>query len=279
PSDTSVVLNLVVTVVGEGDHTNIAEVVASRFFDPDSSPDNQVIGEDDQKQLTVGPRTITDISVQMAVDDMAPALGDEITFTVSVENAGPHSATGLVVAVPLPGGYELISALPSLGTHDPQTGSWAVSELAHGGSASLELKVLVLDQGPYALTGELIALDTYDPDSTVGNHLASEDDQASVEPLPGGMADLSISMAVDPVNPRVGGEVRFTILVRNHGPANAQGVEVENILPNGFTYLSHTSSAGDFAPLTGLWQVGRTISIYNTESLEITALVNPPTNG
>src|SRR5690606_32143601 len=91
--------------------------------------------------------------------------------------------------------------------------------------------------------------------------------------------DLSISMAVDPVNPKVGGEVRFTILVRNHGPANAKGVEVENLLPNGFTYLSHTGSTGDYDPLTGLWQLGGNIAIYDTESMEITALVNPPHNG
>src|SRR5690606_1800488 len=124
-----------------------------------------------------------------------------------------------------------------------------------------------------------IALDTFDPDSTAGNHLESEDDQASLEPLPGGMADLSISMAVDPVNPKVGGEVRFTILVRNHGPANATGVEVENVLPSGFTYLSHPGSRGDYDRLTGLWRLGGNIGVYDTESAETAALVNPPDNG
>src|SRR5690606_25649883 len=252
---------------------------ASRFFDPDSSPDNNLIGEDDQQQLTVEPLTITDISVQMEVDDMAPELGDEITFTILVDNAGPHDATGLLIAAPLPEGYGLISATPSAGAHDPLTGSWELSPLDQGGTAFLELRVSVLDQGPYGLTAELIALDTFDPDSTAGNHLESEDDQARLEPLPGGMADLSISMAVDPINPKVGGEVRFTILVRNHGPANAKGVEVENLLPNGFTYLSHTGSTGDYDPLTGLWQLGGNIAIYDTESMEITALVNPPHNG
>lgn len=278
-NNTSVVLSLVATVNGEGDHTNVAELVASRFFDPDSSPDNHLIDEDDHQQLTVEPRTLTDISIQMEVDDMAPEPGEEITFTVLVENAGPNDATGLVIAIPLPGGYQLISALPSAGSYDPLTVSWALAGLDHGGSATLQLRALVLDQGPYALTAELIALDTFDPDSTVGNHLETEDDQASLEPLPGKVADLSISMAVDPVNPRVGGAVRFTILVRNHGPANARGVEVENLLPNGFAYQAHTSSAGDYDPLIGFWQVDRSIPVYGTETLEITALVNPPTNG
>lgn len=278
-SDASVVLNLAVTVLGEGDHTNVAEIVASRFYDPDSSVDNQVIGEDDQQQLTVAPRNITDISVQMDVDNMAPALGEEMEFTVLVENAGPHGATGLVIAVPLPGGHELVSAQASLGSHDPLTGSWALSELDSGGSASLQLRVRVLDVGPYALTAELMALDTHDPDSTPGNHLATEDDQASVEPLPIGSADLSISMAVDPVNPQVGEAVRFTLLVRNHGPANARDVEVENLMPSGFTYLAHTLSSGEFDPLAGLWRLGGTLAVYDTESLEITALVNPPTFG
>src|SRR5690606_8281668 len=181
-----------------------------------------------------------------------------------------------VVAAPIAAGYALVSAQPSLGSFDPQSGSWTLVGLDPQGSATLRLKVLVLDQGPYELTAELIALDTFDPDSTPGNHLPTEDDQATVVPVPQGLSDLSLSMAVDQVNPPVGGHVRFTVLVRNHGPATARGVEVENLLPVGYTYISHSATAGEYDPNSGRWQVGRGIPEFNTESLEISAQVNAP---
>src|SRR5690606_20348250 len=105
----------------------------------------------------------------------------------------------------------------------------------------------------------------------------SEDDQAPLELVRDGLADLSLSMTVDLSTPNVGEEVRFTILVRNHGPTVAMGEEVTCLLPPGYTYQSHYGSARVFDPLSGLWQVWNPIYEFNTESLEILALVNPPT--
>src|SRR5690606_31228712 len=154
---------------------------------------------------------------------------------------------------------------------------WELASLPNGQSAELQLRALILENGPYGLGSELIALDGMDPDSTPGNGVESEDDQAHMELVPEGLADLSLSMAVDLSTPNVGEEVRFTILVRNHGPTSAMGVEITSSLPPGYTYQSHSATAGVFDPTSGLWQVGSSIFEFNTESLEILALVNPPT--
>src|SRR5690606_26891295 len=63
PLDTSVVLNITALVNPDGAYINGAEVVSSRFFDPDSTPNNNLIEEDDQQELGTSPRHITDISL------------------------------------------------------------------------------------------------------------------------------------------------------------------------------------------------------------------------
>lgn len=53
--------------------------------------------------------------------------------------------------------------------------------------------------------------------------------------------DISIVKTVDKAFARVGTEVVFTLELRNLGPATTRKVEVEDILPNRFTFISASS--------------------------------------
>jgi uncharacterized repeat protein (TIGR01451 family)/gliding motility-associated-like protein len=271
------VLNMVVQVNASGDYLNRAELVNSVIPDPDSSPGNNDPTEDDQDEQATTPRHVTDISVTNTADNLSPAAGDQIVFTITLNNAGPNNATSLVVEDLLATGYSFTTATPSAGTYDELVGSWDVSSLNSGASETLQITAVVLPNGDYRNTAELIALDTYDPDSTPNNNVSSEDDQATVVPVPFGLADLSLTKIVDNVSPNVGDVVRFTISVANDGPTDATGVVVTDVLPEGYTYQSHTATAGVYNPNTGLWNVNRTIFNQNAETLELLAVVNIPT--
>ena len=134
-----------------------------------------------------------------------------------------------------------------------------------------------MPDGTYANTAELIALDTFDPDSTPNNNLSSEDDQATVVPVPGGLADLSLTKIVDNASPNVGDVVRFTLSVTNDGLSDATGVVIQDQLPVGFTYQSHVATSGIYDSATGIWTLNGAILHQDTENLEILALVNAPT--
>ena len=73
--------------------TNTAEVFASDQWDPNSTPNNNVPGENDRASQVIGATQI-DLSVGKTVDNPTPNLNDTITFTVLVSNAGPSDATG-----------------------------------------------------------------------------------------------------------------------------------------------------------------------------------------
>ena len=271
-------LNILAEVNPSGDYTDIAEVVAAILFDLDSTPNNNVLSEDDQDEQTTNPRHVADVSVTMNADNLNPDAGEEIVFTIQATNSGPNDATGLVIEDQLANGYQFVSAIATSGVYDEVAGSWDLPMIANGSSETLQITVVVLPMGEYKNTAELIAMDTYDPDSTPNNNLGSEDDQDTVVPMPQGLADLSISKSVDNETPNVGDVVRFVISITNDGPSAASGVMVTDVLSQGFVYLSHSSTAGIYDPDTGLWNINRTILNQDTESLEVLAMVNAPTD-
>ncbi|MDF0707753.1 gliding motility-associated C-terminal domain-containing protein [Flagellimonas okinawensis] len=269
-------LRIVAEVNPSGNYMVTTEVVDATFFDVDSTPDNSIVSEDDQDELTVLPRQVTDISVNKTINDMNPEVGDEVVFTIEVNNNGPNDASGLIIEDELENGYQFVSAITSAGLYDEIAGSWDLPSVSNGATETLTIRAIVLSSGEYQNTAELTALDTYDPDSTPNNNLGSEDDQATVIPVPGGLNDLSLSKTVDNGNPNVGDVVRFVISVTNNGPSDARNVEVTDRLPAGYTYESHSSTAGVYNPVSGVWNVNRTILNQDSESLEILAVVNPP---
>ncbi|SDQ21560.1 T9SS type B sorting domain-containing protein [Flagellimonas zhangzhouensis] len=271
-------LNIVAEVNADGDYTNVAEVTDAIFFDPDSTPNNNVLSEDDQDAQVTTPRHVTDIEVVKSVDNLTPNVGMEVVFTIEVTNQGPNDASGLVIEDVLQTGFQFISSTATSGSYDVLAGSWGISELNNGVTETLEITALVLADGIHTNKAELIALATFDPDSTPNNNLASEDDQDAVTLEPFGSNDLSLEKIVDNPEPNVGDVVRFLVSVTNHGLSGTSGVEVTDILPTGYTYQSHTTTAGVYNPNTGIWDVNRSIPSQDTESLEVLAMVNPPTD-
>ena len=129
---------------------------------------------------------------------MTPSVGSNITFTISVANAGPSSATGVVVTDLLSSGYSFVSATPSQGNYVNTTGLWTVGSLSNGGSASLSVTATVNASGSYANTAEITGANETDVDSTPGNHDGNEDDQKTVTPIP--RAAISGKVYVDANN-------------------------------------------------------------------------------
>jgi uncharacterized repeat protein (TIGR01451 family) len=91
-----------------------------------------------------------DLQVRTTVDRPTPAVGDRITVTVTVTNAGPSAATGIEVTVNLPAGLSLQTATPAQGTYAAATGLWTVGALASSGGparATLRLEGIVTRAG------------------------------------------------------------------------------------------------------------------------------------
>lgn len=269
----SATLAVVASVTASTPVVNTASVSAVDQRDPDSTPGNGAAGEDDQASVTVTPQR-ADLSLTKVASTAAPNVGQTMTFTVEVANAGPSTATGVVVADPLPAGVSFVSAAPSAGSYVAATGLWAVGSVPAGASRSLVLTVVVTGSTAFTNTAAVQASDQFDPDSVPGNGAAGEDDQASVTVTPQ-RADLSVSAAVDDASPNVGDQVVFSFSVANGGPSAATRVSVATSLPAGVTVVGAVPSTGTFDPVSGVWAVGG-VAALGSANLQVTVVVDEP---
>lgn len=160
-----------------GEYVNVAQITASDTFDPDSTPGNDDPTEDDQDSNEVDPVIITppndvDIELTKSVDVTGdPFVGDTIVFAITATNTSSNPATGVVVEEILPGGYNYVSSVASIGTYDEIAGLWTIGGLNANETATLTITVTVADVDDYVNTVTIIGLDQTDTNS--GNDTAS----------------------------------------------------------------------------------------------------------
>ncbi|MCP3962133.1 MAG: DUF11 domain-containing protein [bacterium] len=99
-------------------------------------------GEVEDVQVGVTSQ-LADLQITKTVDDGDVDIGDQVTFTVTVTNNGPLTATGVTVDDLLPASFTFVSKNPSQGTYDELTGEWDLGLLINGSSATLDITVEV----------------------------------------------------------------------------------------------------------------------------------------
>jgi len=176
-----------------------------------------------------GAPTSADLTIEKTADNQNPSVGDTVTYTISVSNDGPDTATDIRV-LDIVDETELDSAtiVNSLGVIfavcDPVTEDCAIifDTLASGSSSFVEISFTVLASGPIENTALIFFAGQPDPDSTPGINFGEDDD--ATETIFAGIADLSIEKIVDNLIPAVGDIITYTITVTNNGPDTATGV-------------------------------------------------------
>ena len=106
-----------------------------------------------------------DIAITKTVTDPNPAVGTNVTFTVTAHNGGPNPAASLQVTDSLPAGLAFVSASPSQGTYTAGTGTWDVGVLAVGASATLNITATVAGTLPSTNTATRTASSPADPNA------------------------------------------------------------------------------------------------------------------
>ncbi len=69
-------------------------------------------------------------------------------------------------------------------------------------------------------------------------------------------ANLALNKTVDNAAAPAGSRINYVLTAINYGPHMAPQVEVNDLLPDGLTYVSSQASQGQYYNLNGVWEVG-----------------------
>jgi len=198
-------------------------------------------------RLEVGPTDSADLSLAKADAPDPVVVGQALTWTLTVANAGPQPAAQVRVMDALPAGLDRLSVTPSQGSC-PGEGplSCALGTVPAGGQATVTVVVRPTAAGTLVNTAT-VSSDTADPNPA--NDTATS--ETTVQPL-AAAADLSLTMATATPTVEAGAEVTFTLAAANAGPATALAAALTDTLPAGATFVSASSTRGDCAPAEGV---------------------------
>ncbi len=242
--------------------TNTTSITA--LDQPDPDPSNNTASA----TLTV---QAADVILTKTVSSTTPSVGQQITYTIRVQNNLLTTATGVQVTDILPAEVIFVSAS---GTYDSGTGIWDVGSINSLASVSLNIVVTVdtsASGSTVTNTASMTALDQPDPDPS------NNTDSVNIT-VPVAEAELAITKTASNPTPNEGQLVDYTIRVTNNGPSLTTGVEVWDGLPPEVTLISQTTSQGIYNPATGLWDIG-TLANGASAQLNITVSVNSGTAG
>jgi uncharacterized repeat protein (TIGR01451 family) len=222
-----------------------------------SDPDR---GNDSAAAVLNGPPA-SDLGLEKTVDAVLPAVGDVVTFTITVVNHGPAPASDVRVAEALPPALAFLSAAASRGTYDVAGGLWRLDALDVGQSATLAISAAV-QRADAATNDATVSVAGFDPNRM--------NDRAGVTLNAPDAVDLQVTKTASADTVPQGEDATFVIVVRNDGAATATGVEIADALPDGLTLVAATPSQGRYDAATGRWLLG-TLAPRARETLVVAA--------
>lgn len=231
-----------------------AASVASDTFDPDAA--------NNQTSICVPPAQ-ADVKLTKTSSTSPVVPGEDVEYELTVSNDGPDTATGVVITDKLPSELEFVSASDGC-VRAGETLTCTVASLANAASRSFTIKA----KAPSSLKGcplntATVAALTADTDLT-------NNDASACPPLEG-KSDLEITKTASASTVASGGQVMYTLVVKNNGPSDATGVMIEDPLAPGLTLVSAkpgqgtcTVAAGKLSCNVGALEVGAATQVLVT---------------
>jgi large repetitive protein len=227
---------------GDGDIDNTATVTGT-------TPGGGTTTDTDNATVTL-PAQNPAISIAKTPPTQTILSGDSANFTLTVTNVGNVTLSGVTVT-------------------DAQC---TTGPTYTGGDTNNDSLLQLTETWTYSCSVSNVTASFTNTASVNTTQGATDSDSANVI-VTILQADLSLDKSVSNSTPLVATNIDFTLSVTNSGPDTATGVQVTDVIPSGFAYVSHSASQGTYNSGTGVWSVG-TLVINQTETLTITVTVN-----
>ncbi|TML22216.1 MAG: DUF11 domain-containing protein [Actinobacteria bacterium] len=185
----------------------------------------------------IGPQADVGITTSGGTDGVA--AGTSTSFTYTVGNDGPGTATGVTASEALPAGLRFDSSASGCTAAGQTVTCPPIDSLPAGANRSLVVTVQVdpaMSAGTVVRTVRVSSSGVEDPNGS------NQTGYAPIEVTR--PANVALSAGRVGTAPAVGGQVTYELTVRNLGPATATGVTVTDRLPAEVTLGSATVPGG-----------------------------------
>jgi uncharacterized repeat protein (TIGR01451 family) len=219
---TSIVVNVTANV---GGNINDLATVSSSTPDPNTS-NNQATG-------TVTFFDSADLSITKTSSPNPVVAGTNLTYLITVGNAGPSPSSNVVVKDTLPGQVSVVSITPSVGScnagipgNPAQPMTCTLGTLGNGGTDTITVVATVASNTPSGtiLTNNAtVSSSTSDPNNANNSATAYSNVTTS--------ADLAIVKTSDKSVYKPSTVITYTVTVTNNGPSDALAAVVTDTLP------------------------------------------------
>ncbi len=216
-------------------------VVQGQDYDPDTSNNTAQVASD------IEP--VTELGVSITPGHGPAIAQSNWTYTLTVSNAGPSDATGVIATSALPAGVEFVSASSSEGSSPiEQDGTITASlgDLVAGKTATVT--IVVQPTPAVAADGSMVLSAAVQGDETDPN--PSNTQTTLTVPV---MPSVTLAVRLVSTQPWVqsGQTITFLATVNNLGTTPATNVVVNLPSVNGLTYESLTASQGSMILVNG----------------------------
>ncbi len=193
-------------------------------------------------------------------------LGEVVTYTITVDNAGPSYARNVQVTDHLSGNVTITGASSACAiTGSDVTCSLGTLTVDETRELTVSLRTIGDTNGTETITGTAIATsDTADPSQNIAVETTTI--------LP--HTDLALSKTVFPSPIAAGETLTYTLTVTNRGPAIADGVQLSDTLPTTVTFGSVSSTHGTCA---GTTTVSCSLGTLAVDEIAMVTIVVTPT--
>lgn len=215
-----------------GNITNTASVTSS------TAEDNPGDETDSATTTSLAPAASADLAITLSDSPDPVEPGGTLTYTMTVTNNGPDSASNVAITSTLPGSVTLVS---TTGCNEDPNGAptCSLGTLGNGASAMVTMVTTVSGSASGSIANSAsVASSASDPVS--GNNTANASTSVVT---PGADLHLEKSDSPDPVD--AGSQLTYTVSVDNNGPNAAEDVVVTDNLPAGVTFVSTSGCAED----------------------------------
>lgn len=242
-----------------GNRTNTANAVSNGTADPDHGNDTA------SASSTVDPRA--DVTVTKTANPSPVAAGQNLTYVVTAQNAGPSQAANVSITDILPLDVTFVSATPSAGSCTTTPGANITTT---AGNRTVACGLTSINSGAQRTVTIVVRPNTVTRGSTLANDVSvatttietnGGNNTASVNATvsnPGLDLVLNKTDSIDPV--AVGDDTVYTITVSNSGPSAAENVAVTDTLPAGLSFQSITTSTGSCPVQPAVGAIGSSVT-------------------